>query len=291
MVTPYFSSFLAKVDIYLTSWKVSGIRYQAMAAKNKHPAKDLNNSVMSTPVKPSAKKGKANDDDVSDLAKIFELITQMNKKLDKLEHIEQHLTPIDEDIRDLKQSYTFVHNTTDELAKQQKVNSDALKDLSDKVANIEAQNTKLQQDLVDLRARSMWCNLLFYNLPESEQEDPFTIIREVLSEKMGIDENGDIEIERAHHLGRKREDGKPRAIVAKFFRYQDKEHIRKSAHLLKGTNIGIAEQFPKEIADARKVLYPVLKKAKKDGHRALLIKDKLFINGQRYRGTGRANVE
>ena len=73
----------------------------------------------------------------------------------------------------------------------------------------------------------MQCNLLFYNLPESEQEDPFTIIREVLNEKMGIDENGDIEIEWAHRLGRKREDGKPRAIVAKFLRYQDKEHIRK----------------------------------------------------------------
>ena len=79
---------------------------------------------------------------MSDLAKIFELIAQMNKNPDKLEHIEQHLTRVDEDIRDLKQSYTFVHNTTDELAKQQKVNGDALKDLSDKVANIEAQNRK-----------------------------------------------------------------------------------------------------------------------------------------------------
>ena len=98
---------------------------------------------------------------------------------------------------------------TDELAKQQKMNRDALKNISDKVANIEVQNAKLQQDLIDPRARSMRCNLLFYNLPESEQEDPFTIIREVLNEKMGIDENGDIEIERAHRLGRKREDGKP----------------------------------------------------------------------------------
>ena len=43
--------------------------------------------------------------------------------------------------------------------------------------------------MVDLRARSMQCNLLFYNLhfaPEREQEDPVTIIREVLKEKMGI---------------------------------------------------------------------------------------------------------
>lgn len=216
------------------SWAGWGIRYQVsgMAAKNKRSAKDLNNSVTSTPVKPSAKKGKANDDDESDLTKLFELVAQMNKKLDKLDHIEQHLARVDEDIRDLKQSYTFVHNTTDELAKQQKMR-DALKNISDKVANIEVQNAKLQQDLIDLRAHSMRCNLLFYNLPESEQEDPFTIIREVLNEKMGIDENGDIEIERAHRLGRKREDGKPRAIVTKFLRYQDKECNRKSAHLLK----------------------------------------------------------
>ena len=161
------------------SWAGWGIRYQVsgMAAKNKRPAKDLNNSVTSTPVKPSAKKGKANDDDESDLTKLLELGAQMNKKLDKLDHIEQHLAHVDEDIRDVKQSYTFVHNTTDEFAKQQKMNRDALKN-SDKVANIEVQNAKLQQDLIDLRARSMRCNLLFYNLPESEQEDPFTIIRE-----------------------------------------------------------------------------------------------------------------
>ena len=55
-----------------------------MAANNKRPAKDLNNSVTSTPVKPSAKKGKANDDDESDLTKLIELVAQMNKKLDKL---------------------------------------------------------------------------------------------------------------------------------------------------------------------------------------------------------------
>ena len=107
---------------------------------------------------------------------------------------------------------------------------------------------------------------------------------------MGIDENGEIEIERAHRLGRKPDTGKPRAIVVKFLRFQDKEYIRKSAHLLKRTKIGISEQFPKEIAVVRKELYPVLKKAKRDGNTAVLIKDKLFINGQQYRGTGAVSV-
>ena len=80
-----------------------------------------------------------------------------------------------------------------------------------------------------------------------------------------IDENNEIEIERAHRLGRKSDDGKPRPIVIKFLRYQDKEFVRKSANLVKGTTLWIAEQFPKEIAETRKKLYPIMKKAKEDG--------------------------
>lgn len=45
-----------------------------MAGNNKRPAKHLNNSVTSTPVKPSGKKGKVNYDYESVLAKIFELV-------------------------------------------------------------------------------------------------------------------------------------------------------------------------------------------------------------------------
>ena len=93
---------------------------------------------------------------------------------------------------------------------------------------------------------------------------------------MAINESNEIEIERAHRLGGKRDDGKPRPIVAKFLRYQDEEYIRKSAYLLKGTKIEIADQFPKKIAEARKKLYPVMKKAKNEGNTVKLIKDKLL---------------
>ena len=129
----------------------------------------------------------------------------------------------------------------------------------------------------------MRSNLVFYNLPKVDK-DPYAILRDVIGNKIAIDKKNEIEIERAHRLGRKRDDGKPRPIVAKFLRYQDKEFIRKSANLLKGTTIGIAEQFPKEITETRKKPYPVMKKAKEDGNVVKLIKDKLFINRQRYRG-------
>lgn len=262
-----------------------------MAARNsKRSAKDLNNSVSSTPIKPSAKQVKVNDEEL-DLKKMFELMAQMNTKLDKLDKIERHLASVDQDIKDLKESYTFVNATADELKEGQKTQNDSIKSLEESIARIEAKNATLTQELNDIRAHSMRNNLVFYNLPEVEKEDPFVTVREVLANKMRIDENNEIEIERAHRLGEKRDDGKPRPIVAKLLRYQDKEYIRKSAYLLKGTKLGISEQFPKVIAEARKKLYPIMKKAKEGGHTVKLIKDKLYINGQRYRGPPEQNEE
>lgn len=255
-----------------------------MASKFKRTAKDLNNSVASTPMKPSPKVLKVKDEEESKLGKILEEIAQMNRKLDKLETIEGHLTRVDNDIKELKESYTFVNNTADELIKSRNEHSDLIKSLEKKVATIEAHTEKLQSEIVDIRARSMRSNLVLYNLPEKEKEDPFKTVRDLFSVKMKIDENQEIEIERAHRIEGKRDDGKPRPIVVKFLRYQDKEYVRKSAYLLKGTRIGIAEQFPKEIAETRKRLYPIMKKAKQDGNTAKLVKDKLYINGQRYRG-------
>ena len=84
-----------------------------------------------------------------------------------------------------------------------------------------------------MKSRSMRSNLVFYNLPEQEKDDPFAVLRELLWKTMVIDKSNEIEIERAHRIGGKRDDGKPRPIVAKFLRYQDKEYIRKSAYLLR----------------------------------------------------------
>ena len=226
---------------------------------------------------------KAEDYENQNFEKLFELITQMNQKLDKLDDkFESHLARIDQDIRDLKHSCTYVHETTDELTSKLKVHDDILKDVNERIDKIGEVNTKLHEDLLDLRVRSMRSNLVFYNLPEEEKEDPFSVVQKVL-EKMEMNSSA-IEIERAHRLGKK-VDSKTRPIIAKFLRYHDKEYIRQRAYMSKGSKIGIAEQFPKEIAERRKLLYPILKKAKSEGKKAVLIKDVLFINGQRYRGS------
>ena len=73
-----------------------------MSAKNKRSAKDLNNSVTSTPVKPSKKLVKVDDEMESDIKKFYELVAQMNSKLDKLDNIERHLARVDQRHQRLK---------------------------------------------------------------------------------------------------------------------------------------------------------------------------------------------
>ena len=53
---------------------------------------------------------------------------------------------------------------------------------------------------------------------------------------------------------------------------------------LKGSGIGIANTFLKEIDEIHQKLYTVLKEAKRTGQKASFKVDKLIISGQVYRG-------
>lgn len=84
-------------------------------------------------------------------------------------------------------------------------------------------------------------------------------------------------------MGRK-QTNKSRPIVAKFVNFKDRERIRKtSITALRDQNdrkYSVFEQYPKEINDQRKLLYPHYKAAKRQGKRAQLVMDKLYIEGE-----------
>ncbi|CAB4011268.1 Hypothetical predicted protein [Paramuricea clavata] len=101
----------------------------------------------------------------------------------------------------------------------------------------------------------------------------------ILKEMTWLTARSSIKIDQAHRVGRKR-DGrrKPRAIVAKFNFFPDREKIRFNAKKLRGTKIGISEQFPEEIEKVRQTLYPEMRRAKAAKQRVRLVRDKLYIN-------------
>ena len=134
-----------------------------MGTNSKRSAKELNNSVSSTPIKPSTKQMRIQSDGESDIMKI---LSEMNTKLNKLDSIEKHLARVDDEIKELKASFTFVNDTTDEIKVEQKKQGTSIKSLEENIARIEARNADLQRELVDMKSHSMRSNLVFYNLPE-----------------------------------------------------------------------------------------------------------------------------
>ena len=97
------------------------------------------------------------------------------------------------------------------------------------------------------------------------------------------------EFDRVHRLGRHDPSKKyPRPIIAKFEQYNDKEYVRQAApDALINTGYGVREQYPYEIEEKRKMLYPIAKKARQDkDNRVRLVRNKLYINGQEVKVDG-----
>lgn len=143
-------------------------------------------------------------------------------------------------------------------------------------------NTEL---MLDIQTRAMRDNLVFSGIPTEEtthngvtREDTEEVLKDFIKTTLQIPDN--IEFERVHRAGQARLD-RPRVIIAKFSNFKDRERVRKSApSKLKGTTYGVNEQFPKQIEDRRKKLYPVLKKARQQNKKAVLVKDKLYIENE-----------
>ncbi|KAK4875437.1 hypothetical protein RN001_011859 [Aquatica leii] len=85
-------------------------------------------------------------------------------------------------------------------------------------------------------------------------------------------------------------------IVIKGIKYNEQENEKetqekvnakneyfKNAKTLKGTDIWIDEDYPKEVQDERRRLIPYMKEARNKGYKALIRYDKLIINNETYR--------
>ena len=74
---------------------------------------------------------------------IMKILSEMNTKLNKLDSIEKHLARVDDKIKELKASFTFVNDTTDEIKVEQKKQGTSIKSLEESIARIEACNAKI----------------------------------------------------------------------------------------------------------------------------------------------------
>ncbi|MES9882921.1 MAG: hypothetical protein ABW185_18795 [Sedimenticola sp.] len=156
------------------------------------------------------------------------------------------------------QAMNIVHNKVSDLERNVLTNTRDLDKTTDRVKVLEYKS-------IDLEARSRRNNLLFRGIPETANEDSLSVIRDFLSTQLQL--TPDIPIHRAHRLGRMQynrgERGfrpRHRPIIVALRDYQDVELILSNTRNLTGTAFGINRDYPPEIVNARKDLYPMLKR-------------------------------
>ena len=229
------------------------------------------------------------------MTRIESELTQMSEIQRKLTDTNKTIETINSEVDKLKDHKVEIDNSLqyyieshDDLIRKNTDNDSKMETLARKIEQLEIQQQRADDKIVDVQWRSMRDNLVFTginepNLPRGEIENCETVIKNFLRYDMRIQK--EIHFDRVHHLGFYNPQQKyPRPIVAKFTFYKDKELVRSEApKTLIGSPFGVNEQFPKEIEEKRKVLYQEAKIARQNKqNKVRLVRDKLYINGQQY---------
>ena len=232
-----------------------------------------------------------NQDIMLCLRNIETRLNHMDKRFDTFEEVKTKIGNVEIEIRKL---WTTLEDRTKKVEDriilvEEKVESSdfSLGLVNDKVLALRKERDRLSDEVVYLQSQSMRNNLLFSNIPEARgefNEDAEVKVRKFIVEKMKLTQDivDKIVLERVHRIGPK-QDGRCRRIVAKFLDYKDKEIVRKQWKHLKGTPYYVNEQFPKEVADKRKRLFPKMKAARQEGKTAWMSHDTLNIDGKAVR--------
>lgn len=153
----------------------------------------------------------------------------------------------------------------------------------------------LEYKQIDIEARNRQVNLIVSGISETKNEDCIKLVCDVIDKNLDMDSETFVII-RAFRLGRTRkppashlppENQKPRNILVTFCQSVEVDVLMDNAYKLKETGIGLSRDYPREISDARKAIWPDFKKARdKYGARnvqivypaALMVKKRIVKN-------------
>ncbi|CAG2223346.1 unnamed protein product [Mytilus edulis] len=193
----------------------------------------------------------------------------------------KNLKDLEEKSNSLETSVQAMSDMYDQCKTEYKTSSNQISALNKKVdylekkleqsqKNICQSSTKQVQDdeiielkdkILDLQCRSMKNNLIFTGLCHSKFENCENKLRGFLRQELEVN----------HFI----EFGKRSSLC-------DLQFVLNNANKLRGAPFGISEQFPAEIVKRRKKLYPVMKDAKQQQRDVVLVRDRLYIDGQLY---------
>ena len=207
--------------------------------------------------------------------------------------LNQRLDTVCKEVNELKTSVTFTGDVCDNKVNKVIEDLDVLKkdlsNLKNENVNIRTVHGKMLPQLCEMKQkhveqedRSRRNNLRITGIEEDENESwdatkakAKTLFREKLEIPTRID------IERAHRVKRRNENGEnryPRTIVLKLLNFEDKETILKNSNKLKGMNIFINEDYSEETMQLRKSLFAQARVIREQGSYAKVVYNRLIVN-------------
>ena len=241
---------------------------------------------MATPQPPKKRRdrsalGSSDADEPCTHKEIIESLDQIHVKLQKLTLLDE----LANDVKDLKASLEF----SDSMIETLKTDNAALRleviRLTRLTDDLQREHRNMDNNILDLQCRSMRDNIIFHGLPEQKNKThqyPEELVKTFLVAKLNIksEEAASIDFARVHRLGKPKVDAngrvKSRPIVANVTNSKMKSAVMSKGKELKNTTYSITDQFPAEIMDRRRPLYPIMTEARKNKKKARLAVDKLY---------------
>ncbi|XP_052778493.1 uncharacterized protein LOC128215930 [Mya arenaria] len=234
--------------------------------------------------------------DIKSIKTVIPKIDQIEQALGsiklKLSAFDERMSSVERKVNDIEKACSFVSEENDSrktevnsIQKQVKQIDKFCKNADSAIHSFQQEAERAKEELLDMKARSMRDNLLFYGVSEcapENNENCEELIKDLIKLKLQLETEGMI-FDRAHRLGAKAAD-KTRPIVVKFHNYKSREAVRLKSlektikDALKSSGHGIGVQSPQEYRDARKAFYPIVKDAEEHGNTARITGNKLYIN-------------
>ena len=208
------------------------------------------------------------------MGQLLDVITKMEALNEKVNKNEERVKRVEEKAKEDRDEMQLLRERNEHLV--------------ERVGKLEARLVGQEEKGVDLEARSRRKNLLFHGLKEEEGEDKDwdkskQIALDFIKNTCKIQST--VVIERAHRIGRPRDQGarsaRPRPLIVAFHDYNDRMTVKKAkAQLPFGGEVGISEDLPRAVREARRRLHPELERRKAGGDEVWIqFPARLYVNG------------
>lgn len=233
----------------------------------------------------------------SQMSAIQESLKTITGKLDGISVLQSSITDIKKDLWDedgMDERIKYVGQQSEEnaseletLRKENIYLRRELQVLKSVVINMDRRLTYQENEVVDLKGRSMRDNILVHNLPEEENEDLQSKVTTLIKEHLQLD----VGFIRIHRNGpRNQGSTRPRTITGKLVNSGQKDRIlnairqKRERNELSDMSFYITPQTPLQTNENKKKLQEINNKYREENIKTKIIGNKLvFPNGNVYR--------